>query len=170
MLRVWLRSRRLEFTVVFNDALMSKTSFGQLWGVFSGVRPKVLTEVDDKHRLWPLMATITINKLRKRSEFHGTDKRAIDAEESIFTGGSAVALVPAALAEEPVHDDEVALLEELDVVCHRLASLHREIVMRTLAGDNPITVAEGVDRTERTFDAYWSDSVRCFARDSAKSR
>lgn len=107
-------------------------------------------EVDDKHGLWPLLATITINKLRKRIEFHGADKRALDAEESIFAGDSAVSFVPAALAEEPGHEDEVALMEELDVVFTRLSPLHREIVMRTLAGDDPITVAEGVDRTERT--------------------
>lgn len=58
--------------------------------------------------------------------------------------------MPAALAEEPGHEDEVALMDELDIVFSRLAPLHREIVMRTLAGDDPITVAEGVDRTERT--------------------
>lgn len=107
-------------------------------------------EVDDKHGLWPLLATITINKLRKRIEYHGAGKRALSAEESIFTGESAVSFIPAALADEPDHEDEVALMEELDVVFQRLTPLHREIVMRTLAGDRPIDVAEGVNRTERT--------------------
>lgn len=107
-------------------------------------------EVDDKHGLWPLLATITINKLRKRIEFHGADKRALATEESIFIGESAVAFVPTALAEEPRHEDEIALMEELDVVFNRLTPLHREIVMRTLAGDAPFAVAEGIDRTERT--------------------
>jgi len=107
-------------------------------------------EVDDEHGLWPLLATITINKLRKRIDFHGAGKRALDAEESIFTGGSAVTFVPAALVEEPGHEDEVALIEELDVVFAKLSSLHREIVMRSLAGDSSLVVAEDVNRTERT--------------------
>ncbi len=107
-------------------------------------------EVDDKHGLWPLLATITINELRKRIAFHDADKRALDAEESIFTGESAVSFVPAALAEEPGHEDEIALMEELDLVIAKLTPLHREIVMRSLSGDSPLVVAEGVNRTERT--------------------
>lgn len=97
-----------------------------------------------------LPAADAINKLRKRIEFHGAGKRALDAEESIFAGDSAVSFVPAALAEEPGHEDEVALMEELNAVLSRLTPLHREIVMRTLAGDDLIAVADGVNRTERT--------------------
>lgn len=107
-------------------------------------------EANDQHGLWPLLATITINRLRKRIEFHGADKRALDAEESIYAGDSAVSFVPAALAEEPAHEDEVALMEELDVVFAKLTPLHREIVMRSLAGDSPLVVADEVNRTERT--------------------
>lgn len=60
-------------------------------------------------------------------DFHRADNRSLDAEESIFFGESAVAFVPTALAEERGHEDEVALLEELDVVLNRLTRLHREI-------------------------------------------
>ncbi|MGZ0173587.1 MAG: hypothetical protein ACKVHE_29050 [Planctomycetales bacterium] len=49
------------------------------------------------------------------------------------------------------------MLEELDFVLNRLTPLHREIDMRTLAGDTSIAVAEGVDRTEQS---VWRVLVR----------
>ena len=107
-------------------------------------------QVADGDDLWPLLATITINKLRKQIDFHHAGKRTLDAEESISSGGSIVAFLPAALAHDPEHEDQILLTEELDTVLNQLEPVHQDIVTLILAGESVSEVAEQVNRTERT--------------------
>ena len=107
-------------------------------------------QVADGDDLWPLLATITINKLRKKIDYHHAGKRALDVEESITSGGSVVTFLPAALAHEPEHEEQILLTEELDAVFSQLEPVHQEIVNLILAGESVSEVAERVNRTERT--------------------
>ncbi|MBI1314194.1 sigma-70 family RNA polymerase sigma factor [bacterium] len=105
-------------------------------------------EADDD--LWPLLATITINKLRKRIEFHQAGKRSLDGEESLLIGSATIRFEPSALAYDPGHDEEVLLTEVLEAALDQLEPRHRMIVQHIMAGESVAEVSEQLDRTERT--------------------
>ena len=100
--------------------------------------------LDDGQPLWNLLATITINKLRHRREFHLALKRSVEHEQSISAWD--------ALAGNPADDETAAnlLLEELKAVLEEFEPKQREIAAMKLDGHTNDEIAAATGRTDRT--------------------
>ena len=95
--------------------------------------------------LWSLLVAITMNKLRKRIEFHSAAKRHVGRDRSI-DGDS-----PGQMAEsrEPSPREQAALWDEIDLLTRDLSEQKREIVQLRLAGWLIEEIAGKVGRSER---------------------
>ena len=107
-------------------------------------------QLDEGDNLWRLLATITVNKLRKRHRHHTAQKRSIDEEISVGGSSGAWQISPLVVAHDPTSDEAVALIDELQFVLERLEPVHREIVELRLNGHDLAEISEQTSRTERT--------------------
>lgn len=105
--------------------------------------------LDSSGDLWRLLATITINKLHKQVEFHSAQKRSFDREQSLSAEDSLGNFPAEQLAREPLPDEAMAAVEELQRVMEKLSPLQRRMLELHLQGHDVAEVAEAVQRSER---------------------
>lgn len=94
--------------------------------------------IDQSGSLWNLLVTIAINKIRRQAEFHTAARRAVGREvrgqEQVF----------ASVADEPSHEEAVALLDELALLMDGLRDPEPEIIRLTLEGHSTDEVARHI--------------------------
>ena len=100
--------------------------------------------------LWRLLATITVNKVRKKARFHGQQKRSIDRERSLDSGTGTSADEVELFAGGPATPDAVAVVDELEAVMVGLEAKHREMLELRLQGQCLQEIADKVGRSQRT--------------------
>lgn len=105
-------------------------------------------EVEESGDLWRLLATITINKLRKQYRFHTARKRSIYQERSHVDANQRE--VAQAVSNAATPDEAMVLIEVLDEVLSTLDQSQRLIVEMRMAGWDVAEIALESKRTERT--------------------
>jgi RNA polymerase sigma-70 factor (ECF subfamily) len=109
---------------------------------FSQIRQnRVQIAPDDS--LWPLLATIAINKVRNRGKFWQRDKRNPDREIPLAAGGDP-------LEQGPSPDDAAAIKELIDRLLEPFSERRRRIIQLILEGSPVGEIAKEVGSTERT--------------------
>lgn len=106
-------------------------------------------EIDDGGDLWQLLATITVNKLRKKYRFHTAQKRSIHQEAGQSEQSRQWEAIQTAVTEPTPHE-ALTLIEMLDDLLETLDVPQRQIVEMRLAGWNVADIAMHSARTERT--------------------
>ncbi len=86
--------------------------------------------IDDSGALWNLLATITLNKVRRKSEFHTAEKRSIGSE----AGPDAAECYLDVIAGEPTQEHAAILADEFEAVVGGLPERDQEIVHLCLDG------------------------------------
>lgn len=106
-------------------------------------------DIKESGDLWRLLATITVNKLRKQYRFHTAQKRSILREAS---QGADTSLREAANAvtNAPTPDEEMVLVEVMEEVLSSLDPVQRQIVEMRMVGWKVAEIACESERTERT--------------------
>ena len=100
--------------------------------------------------LWRLLASITVNKVRSRAQFHQAAKRTIDADQSILVGNAETAVPMPLVAREPAPPEIVTAIEELESAMEDLEPYQRTILEERLQGGSIEEIASVIDRSERT--------------------
>ncbi len=129
--------RRLDAEDVVQSALSS---------FFRGAGEGAYT-VSENGDLWPLLAAITMNKVRQKVEHHSTAKRnfrkAVSPETS---SGTAFDF----LASEPGPDAALEVLEEMERITSGMDEIQRQMVDYRIQAYEFTEIAELVSRSERT--------------------
>ncbi len=97
--------------------------------------------------LWRLLASITVNKVRKKARFHGQQKRAY-AKEGRLNDEQFERLQR--LAEGPDAADAIAVLDELESMMTGLEARDRQVLELRLQGASLEEIADKVERSQRT--------------------
>lgn len=105
--------------------------------------------VDDSGGLWPLLAAITLSKVRKQVEFNRAQKRSTSREASVDRAGG-FGIEPELTARTPEPLDVICAVEELDRLMEGLSETHRNILELRLQHRSIDEIAEEVGRSERT--------------------
>lgn len=102
--------------------------------------------IDDSGALWNLLATITLNKVRKKGEFHTAEKRDISAE----AGADAEDCYLDVIAGEPSQEHAAILADELDAALGGLPERDQEILHLCLDGYSTPDIAKKVNCSRHT--------------------
>jgi RNA polymerase sigma-70 factor, ECF subfamily len=109
---------------------------------FSQIRQnRVQIAPDDS--LWPLLATIAINKVRNRGKFWQREKRNPDRATAIAAGSDP-------LEQGPSPDDAAAVKELIERLLEPFSDRRRRIIQLILEGCPVGQIAKEVGSTERT--------------------
>lgn len=106
-------------------------------------------EIEEDGDLWQLLATITVNKLRKKFRFHTAQKRSVHQEAGPQERSVQWEAIQSA-ATEPTPHDALALIESVDDLLGALDETQRQIVEMRLKGWRVADIAVRSERTERT--------------------
>jgi DNA-directed RNA polymerase specialized sigma24 family protein len=99
--------------------------------------------------LWKLLATITLNKVRRGVERHTALRRSVDRERG-FGGESSLAVMGAqCTAPEPTPSEALELVELVEGLLRPLKPIDRRIVELRMQGYRIEEIAYEVDRSER---------------------
>ncbi len=105
-------------------------------------------ELGSGRDLWKLLVTMTLNKVRRSSKFHGADKRSMSKDQSMRSDGDPLANIPR--SDEPTPEDAAMLVDEVQTFLNTLKPQDRPIVELRLQGCNSIEIAEQTGRAERS--------------------
>lgn len=100
---------------------------------------------DPSEDLWPLLVNITLRKLARQARRHQAKRRDINQEEDYGSRFGADLV-----QEEPTVEQAVILEEEVARLLARLSEHDREIVTRTLQGEDAETIANALGIHERS--------------------
>jgi DNA-directed RNA polymerase specialized sigma24 family protein len=132
-------ARKLARRVDPEDVLMSAyRSF------FVAVRKDraVVSANDD---LWPLLLTLAMRKLGQANRRHTAEFRSVDHEDHSDSNWARFADLA-----EPSPDDVAVVSSELENLLMHLDATAREVMVRTLQGDDVVKVASALEINERT--------------------
>jgi RNA polymerase sigma-70 factor (ECF subfamily) len=107
-------------------------------------------EVEHDGGLWRLLSMITLNKVRKKAEFHLADKRALGREQMAAANESSGPAMVEAITREPSPLDAMLLVEEVEGLCAGLDETQRQMFDLRLQGYQIEEIATMVGRSERT--------------------
>ena len=99
---------------------------------------------DEEADLWPLLALITLRKVARQGSRHQAGRRSVDREVPLDS-----VLIEAA-AVDATAEQAVALEEELTGLMQALPEREREILARTLQGEDQAAIAVALGCSERT--------------------
>ena len=106
-------------------------------------------EIQPGDELWSLLAAITMNKVFGKNEHHNAAKRSVQREQDPESNDSVCLLDVAAIARDPLPEDEAILVEERELALQSLAPLHRQMVELRLEEYTTTEIATRVGRTDR---------------------
>ncbi len=104
-------------------------------------------ELGSGRDLWKLLVTMTLNKVRRSSKFHGAEKRNMSHDQSVR---SDVNPLDHAGADEPGPEEAAMLVDEVRSFLDSLRPQDRPVVELRLQGLNSIEIAEQTGRAERS--------------------
>jgi len=93
--------------------------------------------------LWPLLATITLNKIRNRGKFWQRKQRDPARREPLGAGADPLEMGPSA-------EDAVLLEDLIQRLLEPFSDRRRQILERILAGESAREIAANVGTSERT--------------------
>lgn len=96
--------------------------------------------------MWKLLVTMTLNKVRRHSKFHGAGRRNMARE----THATASAAAPEAHGHEPTPADAAELVDEVQNLLAALSERDRPIVELRLQGYDSAEIAERTGRAQRS--------------------
>ncbi|MDB5344043.1 MAG: hypothetical protein JWP89_2420 [Schlesneria sp.] len=132
-------ARKLARRVDPEDVLMSAyRSF-----FVAARKDRMVVNADDD--LWPLLLTFAMRKLGRANRQHTADRRSVDQEDH---ANSNWATFPD--TAEPEAEDVAVVSEELEHLLTRLDETAREVMVRTLQGDDVAKIASVLGINERT--------------------
>lgn len=105
-------------------------------------------EFDDPGDLWRLLTVITLNKLRRKAEYHSAAKRNFGAERHAARDEDVPRLE--AVSHDPPPGIELETKEEIETLCRGFSQQHQRIVELRLQGYQQAEIAEDANCTERT--------------------
>jgi RNA polymerase sigma-70 factor (ECF subfamily) len=100
--------------------------------------------------LWRLLVAITLHKMHDQAKWHSRAKRAVQREQGFGSEDSLLGLAPEVLAREPVPEEALELVDEVEQAMRRLDPLQRQILELRLQGHNLQQIATASQRCERT--------------------
>ncbi len=95
--------------------------------------------------LWPLLTTLALRKLARQARRHTADRRSVDREAH---GGSAG--TEGCSGHDPTAEQAAILADEVERLLATLDQTAREVLVRTLQGDDAKTIAQALGIHERT--------------------
>lgn len=101
--------------------------------------------VPDDDDLWPLLTTIALRKLARQARRNAADGRSVDREQSDLTDW-----VKYIGSHEPDAEHAAILADEVDRLLGRLDDTAREVLVRTLQGEDAVSIAKALNLHERT--------------------
>ncbi|MBS0203715.1 MAG: protein kinase [Planctomycetes bacterium] len=101
--------------------------------------------VPDSDDLWPYLATVTLRKLSRTVRQHTAGRRAVDLEITDPSGW-----LQAAGTDDLAVEHSAILADEVELLLTKLDATAREVLVRTLRGDDPWTIASSLSIHERT--------------------
>lgn len=111
---------------------------------FVAVRNGRAAPADDDD-LWPLLTTMVRRKLARQSRTHLAERRSVDREEHVDGDVS-----PSLSQLSPTAEQAAILTEEVERLLATLDETAREVLVRTLQGADPRTIARDLGIHERT--------------------
>ena len=107
--------------------------------------------------LWRLLVEIVLRKLYRQAARHTADKRSIDREQPLPTGGESAWEALSLRSASPTAEEAMALAEVLEIFMQQLEPLLRRVVELRLQ-DRPIAdIAAATHRSERTIRRILED-------------
>ena len=103
------------------------------------------SSVPESDDLWPFLVTLTLRKLSRTVRQHTADRRTIDLEIS-----DPSAWLQAEGTDDLSAEHAAILADEVELLLTKLDATAREVLVRTLRGDDPITIASSLSIHERT--------------------
>jgi RNA polymerase sigma factor (sigma-70 family) len=94
--------------------------------------------IDHSGSLWQLLASITINKVRRQGEYHHAAKRNVAAEDSTED----VAFCPEVFTQEPGPDEAAMLADEIEATLKGLKPDEAEMFQLALQGHTTPELAQ----------------------------
>ncbi len=95
--------------------------------------------------LWPLLATLTLRKLRRQVRYHSAELRSVEHEAVLPEP-----LDRAVLARDPAPEVVALVNEELLALLRPLEPVTREIGVRLLRGESTAEIGQALSLSERT--------------------
>lgn len=95
--------------------------------------------------LWPLLLTFAMRKLSHAHRRHSAERRAVDREQQT---DAAEAILPA--DDEPSAEDVAVAMEAVEGLLTQLDPTAREVLVRTLQGDDVETISHAIGLHERS--------------------
>lgn len=111
---------------------------------FVAVRNERVAPADDDD-LWPLLTTMVRRKLARQSRTHLAERRSVDREEHVDDDVS-----PSLSQLSPTAEQAAILANEVEQLLATLDETAREVLVRTLQGADPGTIARDLGIHERT--------------------
>lgn len=105
-------------------------------------------ELGSGKELWKLLVTMTLNKVRRKSKFHGAGKRDMAKDQTAQSENDP--LEHLARNEEPGPEEAAILVDEVQAFLNTLKPQDRPIVELRLQGCTSIEIAEQTGRAERS--------------------
>ena len=119
-------------------------------------------EIQRAGELWSLLASITRHKLLKKAELFDQEKRKLVREEAL--SNSTVESESDSLHNHPTNEEAVALSDEVEYLMRSLEPIQRDILEQRLCGKPIDTIAESVDRSERTVRRFLASFTEQLSR------
>ena len=106
-------------------------------------------ELGSGRELWKLLVTMTLNKVRRKAKYHGTQRRDVNLDQSVANddNGSYVDRSPSG---GPTPADAAALVDELQSVLAELKPRDRQVIELRLQGCSTAEIAAETGRSERS--------------------
>jgi RNA polymerase sigma-70 factor (ECF subfamily) len=103
----------------------------------------------DSGDLWRLLTVITLNKLRRKAEYHSAGKRDFGAERDMAKDDPDAPRFEAA-ARGPSPEAELEAAEEIEITTQGLTPEYKRLIELRLQGYNLDEIATEIDCSERT--------------------
>ena len=117
------------------------------WGSFFKRASKGRYEVQGSGDLWCLLATITVNKLRRQYRDHSAEKRDMGREQE---GADPDVHRDFEMDREPTSEEVAVILEQLSLTISSLEPVHQDAIRSLMSGRAAEDVSIEVGRSLRT--------------------
>lgn len=133
-------SRKLARRIDAEDIVMSA------WrSFFVGASPGRFQPSEDDN-LWPLLVTITLRKIARQAARHSTERRNFELDTTFDESTD----WRSAVSKDPSPDEAAILVDEVESLFDRLDKPDREVLTRRLQGEDLASIADAMNRSERT--------------------
>ena len=106
-------------------------------------------ELSESGNLWRLLAVITLNKLRRKAEYHSAAKRNYSTERQVENKDDSTPAFEA-VSDGPSPEAQLEISEEIEVMTKGFSHEHQRVIELRLQGYKLEEIATDIDCSERT--------------------